>query len=87
MEQPEFYYDEFGFRVDKEGTIESLVCNLAGDLGETPAAVTLIMKLWPLGSGRFCMRATLLITIDPEQCGFDCGFTYSDVFHLPLPFS
>lgn len=61
MEQPEFYYDEFGFRVDKEGTIECLVCNLAGDLGGTPAVVTLIMQLWPLGSGRFCMRVMLFI--------------------------
>lgn len=29
MEPPEFRYDEFGFRVDKEGKREPLVCNLA----------------------------------------------------------
>lgn len=34
MEQPEFYYDEFGFRVDKEGTIKFVMCDLTADLGE-----------------------------------------------------
>lgn len=60
----------------------SASCNLADDLGGTPAALTLIMQLWPMGSGRFCMRVALFITVDPEQRGFDCGFTYSDFLHL-----
>lgn len=34
MEQPEFCYDEFGFRVDKEGKMEPLVCNPAALRGE-----------------------------------------------------
>lgn len=38
MEQPEFCYDEFGFRVDKEGEIEPLECHLAGVLGEDPSS-------------------------------------------------
>lgn len=38
MEQPEFYYDEFGFRVDKEGEIGALECHLAGVLGEDPSS-------------------------------------------------
>lgn len=28
------------------------------------------------------MRVMLFITVDPEQCGFDCAFTHSDFFHL-----
>lgn len=36
MEQPEFYYDEFGFRVNKEGKIEPLEGHFAGVLGEDP---------------------------------------------------
>lgn len=28
------------------------------------------------------MRVILFITVDPEQCGFDCAFTHSDFFHL-----
>jgi hypothetical protein len=33
-EQLEFCYDEFGFRVDKEGKMEPIMCGLADVLGE-----------------------------------------------------
>lgn len=46
MEQPEFYYDEFGFRVDKEGTIQLIVCDLAADLGEDSHCAAVTSELW-----------------------------------------
>ena len=37
MEQPEFCYDEFGFRVDKEGETEPLGGNLPRPCWGAPA--------------------------------------------------
>lgn len=51
MEQPEFCYDEFGFRVDKEGKMDPWCVISLLSVGRTPALVTLhcAATTWALG--------------------------------------